>query len=77
LQTQAELKRKTKTLIYSLMSQFCPVQPGRHSQKYPPIRLWHDLAFTHGLSSHSLASLKIHFWISYNHGHVWGKKKNS
>ena len=40
----------------SLVSQFCPVQPGTHSQKYPPIRLRHELALTQGLLSHSLAS---------------------
>lgn len=38
------------------MSQFCPVQPGTHSQKYPPIRLRQELALTQGLLSHSLAS---------------------
>lgn len=39
------------------MSQFCPVQPGRHSQKYPPIRFRQEWALMHGLSSHSLASV--------------------
>lgn len=40
----------------SLMSQFWPVQPGRHSQKYPPIRFRQALALMQGLSAHSLAS---------------------
>ena len=44
------------TAFNSLMSQFCPVQPGMHSQKYPPIRLRHELALSQGLLSHSLAS---------------------
>lgn len=43
-------------LGYLLTSQFCPVQPGRHSQKYPPIRFRHTWAFTHGFSAHSSAS---------------------
>lgn len=41
---------------HSLWSQFWPVQPGRHSQKYPPIRLRQALALTQGLSAHSSAS---------------------
>ena len=44
------------TAFNSLMSQFCPIQPGMHSQKYPPIRLRHELALSQGLLSHSLAS---------------------
>lgn len=44
------------TAFNSLVSQFWPVQPGMHSQKYPPIRLRHELALTQGLLSHSLAS---------------------
>lgn len=44
------------TAFNSPMSQFCPVQPGTHSQKYPPMRLRHELALRQGLLSHSLAS---------------------
>jgi hypothetical protein len=53
--TQLEVIRPIP-LADSLVSQFCPVQPGRHVQKYPPIRFRQGWAFSQGFCSHSSAS---------------------
>lgn len=59
------------------MSQFWPVQPGEHSQKYPPIRLRQELALAQGLLSHSLASGKWKEGVSDGlHVRLTGGRRN-